>query len=240
VTGNLIGYARCSTDKQDLTDQRGRLCELNVAADRVYLDHGLTGLIASGRELREVLAAVRSGDTLVVPKLDRLVRPVSDAHAIGDELTARGVKLSLGGRLYDPSDPGGKMCFNILATFAEFEVGLLRTRTCEGMAVAKAKGKLQGKKPKLSDKQQRELRRMHGTGGYSIADLAEVFCVPGPRSTGSCNACRPRAVHTARSCLRHEPADPRPVNGRSDSEPKGSALKCTDHDEHTRAHHRCP
>ncbi|MBA8823928.1 DNA invertase Pin-like site-specific DNA recombinase [Saccharopolyspora lacisalsi] len=71
----------------------------------------------------------------------------------------------------------GKMFFNILATFAEFEVDLLRARTKESMAVAKAKGKLRGKQPKLSAKQQRELVRMYGTGEYTIADLAELFTV---------------------------------------------------------------
>ncbi|MBK0869757.1 recombinase family protein [Saccharopolyspora sp. HNM0986] len=70
-----------------------------------------------------------------------------------------------------------KMFFNILATFAEFEVDLLRARTKEGMAVAKAKGRLRGKQPKLSAKQQRELVRMYRTGEYTIADLAEVFTV---------------------------------------------------------------
>jgi len=63
----------------------------------------------------------------------------------------------------------GKMFFNILATFAEFEVDLLRLRTREGMAVARAKGKLRGKQPKLSPKQQRELVRMAGSGEYTIA-----------------------------------------------------------------------
>jgi DNA invertase Pin-like site-specific DNA recombinase len=71
----------------------------------------------------------------------------------------------------------GKMFFNILATFAEFEVDLLRMRTREGMAVARAKGKLRGKQPKLSPKQQRELVRMAGTGEYTITDLAELFTV---------------------------------------------------------------
>ena len=56
-----------------------------------------------------------------------------DARAIGDGLAGRGVKLSLGGQVYDPADPMGKMFFNILATFAEFEVDLLRLRTREGM-----------------------------------------------------------------------------------------------------------
>lgn len=123
---------------------------------------------------------MRAGDTLVVPKLDRLARSVPDARDIGDSLAARGIRLSLGGTIYDPTDPMGKMFFNILATFAEFEVDLLRMRTREGMAVAKAKGKLRGKQPKLSVKQQAELRCMHGTGDYTIADLAELFSVSRP------------------------------------------------------------
>jgi DNA invertase Pin-like site-specific DNA recombinase len=118
-----------------------------------------------------------AGDTLVVPKLDRLARSVPDARAIGDALAARDVRLSLGGSIYDPADPMGKMFFNILATFAEFEVDVLRMRTREGMAIARDKGKLRGKPPKLTARQQRELVRMNGTGDYSIADLAEVFSV---------------------------------------------------------------
>ena len=74
----------------------------------------------------------------------------------------------------------GKMFFNILATFAEFESDLIRLRSKEGMAIAKAKGKLRGKQPKLSDKQQKELCRMHSSGEYSISDLAEVFSVSRP------------------------------------------------------------
>ena len=123
---------------------------------------------------------MRAGDTLVVPKLDRLARSVPDARIIVDALVARGVKLALGSSVYDPADPMGKMFFNILATFAEFEADLIRLRTREGMAVARAKGKLRGKQPKLSDRQQRELRRMHDTGDYSISDLAELFSVSRP------------------------------------------------------------
>lgn len=175
-----IGYARCSTDKQDLAAQKAALLNLNVPDDRIYTDHGLTGTNRERPGLAQALAAVRIGDTLVVPKLDRLARSVPDARAIADELAKRGVRLAIGASVYDPADPMGKMFFNILATFAEFEVDLIRMRTKEGMAVARAKGKLKGKKPKLSDRRQTELRRMYDTGEYSIGDLAELFDVSRP------------------------------------------------------------
>jgi DNA invertase Pin-like site-specific DNA recombinase len=180
VSATLIGYCRCSTDSQDLTAQRERLRELGVTKDPIYLDHGLTGTTRARPGLDQALAALREGDTLVVPKLDRLARSVPDARAIGDNLAARGIKLSLGGQVYDPTDPMGKMFFNILATFAEFEVDLLRMRTREGMAVARAKGRLKGRQPKLTTKQQAELRRMRGTGDYTITDLAELFNISRP------------------------------------------------------------
>ena len=91
------------------------------------------------------------------------------------------MKLALGSSVYDPGDPMGKLFFNILATFAEFEADLIRMRTREGMVIARAKGKLKGKQPKLSAKQQKELCRMHDTGEYSISDLAELFSVSRPR-----------------------------------------------------------
>lgn len=85
----LIGYARCSTDKQDLAAQKDALLKLGVAADRIYTDRGFTGTNRARPGLDQALAAVRSGDTLVVPKLDRLARSVPDARAIGDELSGR-------------------------------------------------------------------------------------------------------------------------------------------------------
>ena len=180
MTETRIGYARCSTDKQDLAAQRAALEQLGVAPERIYTDHGLTGTSRARPGLDQALAAVRAGDTLVVPKLDRLARSVPDARAIADALVARGIKLALGASVYDPADPMGKMFFNILATFAEFEADLIRLRTREGMAIARARGRLRGKKPKLSDRQQKEVRRMHDTGEYAISDLAELFSVSRP------------------------------------------------------------
>ncbi|WP_139686237.1 recombinase family protein [Vibrio tasmaniensis] len=180
MTKIKIGYARCSTEQQDLTVQQETLIKLGVSSDRIYIDKGLSGSNRQRPGLELALAAVRCGDTLVVPKLDRLARSVPDAREIADTLQNRGVKLALGASIYDPKDPMGKMFFNILATFAEFEGDLIRLRTKEGMAIARAKGKLKGKQPKLSDRQQKELYKMHCTGKYSISDLAELFSISRP------------------------------------------------------------
>lgn len=121
----------------------------------------MTGTNRERPGLEQALTAVRKGDILVVTKLDRLARSVPDVRVISDQLEAKGVRLALGTEIYNPSDPMGKMFFNIVATFAEFEADLLKMLTREGMAIAKAKGKMQGKKPKLTEKQQKELLKMH-------------------------------------------------------------------------------
>jgi hypothetical protein len=115
---------------------------------------------------------------------------VPDAREIGDSLVARNIRLQLGTMVCDPSDPMGKMFFNILATFAEFEVDLLRMRTREGMAIARAKGKLKGRAPKLS-------ARLGWVGPGRPAGIA-----PG-------GSPRP-ARRTRRACL-HAPGAPRVV-----------------------------
>ncbi|HEU0102237.1 MAG TPA: recombinase family protein [Mycobacteriales bacterium] len=173
----LIGYARCSTDQQDLTAQREGLVALGVAVPRIYVDHGLTGTNQERPGLREALAACREGDTLVVTKLDRLARSLPDARAIADELTARQVKLSLGGAVYDPTDAVGRLLFNVLAMIAEFESDLIRLRTREGMKIAKAKGRLRGRKPKLNSRQEAHLVQLLDSGEHSTAELADLFGV---------------------------------------------------------------
>src|SRR3954469_24502196 len=177
VSDLLIGYARVSTDTQDLTAQRDGLQALGVPPERMYVDHGLTGTHPDRPGLREALAACRAGDTLVVTKLDRLARSLPDARDIVDDLTKRGVKLNLGGSVHDPTDPVGRLLFNVLAMIAEFEADLIRARTREGMKVAKAKGRLRGKQPKLTSTQEAHLVELHRAGTHTSAELAELFSV---------------------------------------------------------------
>ena len=172
-----IGYARVSTEEQDLTAQRNALEALGVTPERIYVDHGLTGTNRERPGLREALAACRAGDTLVVTKLDRLARSLPDARDIADELTARQVKLNLGGSIHDPTDPVGRLLFNMLAMIAEFESDLIRMRTREGMAVARAAGKLRGRRPKLKPAQEAHLATLHAAGEKTPGELAELFGV---------------------------------------------------------------
>jgi DNA invertase Pin-like site-specific DNA recombinase len=145
----LVGYARVSTEQQDLTAQRNGLHALGVGDDRTYVDHGLTGTNRDRPELRLALTACRAGDTLVVSKLDRLARSLPDARDIPDELTKRNVKLSLGGSIHDPTDPVGRLLFNVLAMVAEFEADpTAHPGRDEG---GEGQGRLRGKQPKLKE-----------------------------------------------------------------------------------------
>lgn len=92
-----------------------------------------------------------------------------------DGLAAREVKLSIAGSAYDPTDPMGKLLFNVLAMVAEFEADLIRARTREGMRVAK--GRLRGKSPKLTPRQEAHLVQLHAADEHTVGELAELFSV---------------------------------------------------------------
>jgi len=156
---------------------KNALAALGVSHQTTFTDQGLTGTNRARPGLREALAACRAGDTLVVTKLDRLARSLRDAKDIVDELTRREVKHSIGGSIHDPIDPVGRLLFNVLAMVAEFEADLIRARTREGMAVAKAKGRLRGKQPKLSKAQETHLVSVHLAGTHTKVELAELFGV---------------------------------------------------------------
>ena len=113
---------------------------------------------------------------MVVTKLDRHARSLPDARAVADELTVRQVRLNLGGSVYDPTDPVGRLLFNVLAMVAEFS-DLIRLRTREGMKVARTKGRLRGKQPKLNQRQEAHLVALLRGGDHSTAELADSFGV---------------------------------------------------------------
>ncbi|PPF15253.1 MULTISPECIES: recombinase family protein [unclassified Rathayibacter] len=174
---DLVGYARVSTDKQDAQVQRDALAAAGVPADRLYVDSGPTGSNRACTALAAALAACHDGSTLLVTKFDRLARSISVARDIADELTRKGARLRIGGTVNDPIDPIGRLLFNVLAMIAEFEGDLIRARTREGMKVAKEKGRLRRKKPKLSPRIEGHLVAEYRSCNHSIAKLAQQYCV---------------------------------------------------------------
>ncbi|WP_370543584.1 recombinase family protein [Frigoribacterium sp. NBH87] len=123
----LIGYARVSTSGQDLAALRDGLATLGIDHQHVHVERGLSGTTRAWPGLREALTACRPGDVLVVTKLDRIARSLREAIDIAGELTKKGVELGLGGAVYDPTDPAGRLFFNVLGMVDEFE-DLIRAR----------------------------------------------------------------------------------------------------------------
>lgn len=174
MNAHMVGYARVSTLEQDLTAQVEQLSALGVPRDLIYTDHGLTGTSRQRPGLEKALAAVRAGDTFVVTKLDRLARSIPDARDIANELAEKGVALSIGGSIYDPTDPIGKLLFNVLSMVAEFESDIIRARTREGIAVAKAKGKLKGRQSSVSPAKRKHLIELYEAGQHTQVEIAEI------------------------------------------------------------------
>jgi hypothetical protein len=113
----------------------------------------------------------------------------------------RQINLSFGGVVHDPTDPVGRLLFNVLAMVAEFEADLIRLRTREGMKVAKAKGRVRGKPPKLNARQEARLVALHQAGEHSTAEIADLFGV------GCSTVYRAIERHTQAAAHREESTD---------------------------------
>jgi len=170
-----VGYARVSTAAQDAETQRDFLIAAGVDEDRIYSDVGFTGKNAQREGLRQALAAVRDGDTLVVPKMDRLARNVEDTLQIVRELTERGVIFQMGHTVYDPHDPWSKLFLTFLAAIAEAEGGWISLRTQEGMARPSVRKKLKGRQPAIPPATDAAIAKALDSGEQTAADIALVF-----------------------------------------------------------------
>src|SRR5262249_37692124 len=146
-----IGYARVSTDDQDLRLQLETLKGANCR--RVYQEKK-SGARADRPELRRMIDNLREGDVVVVARLDRLARSTRDLLELAEAITAAGASLkSLGEPWADTTTPAGKMVLTVFAGIAEFERSLIRERTGAGRVAAKKRGVKFGRKPKLTPEQ---------------------------------------------------------------------------------------
>ncbi|MFC7428721.1 recombinase family protein [Nocardia tengchongensis] len=179
---------RCSTDEQDVEIQADQLIALGVPSDRIFIDKGFSGTTRRNRTgLDNALTAVTSAAAavterqvvLTTTKFDRFARNMAEAGEILTSLRERDILFGLGSQIYDWADPFGKLFLQTLAMVAEFEANLGHMRTREGMAKARAKGRLKGKQPKLPLTARKTIhRRYHDPDDdASLADLAEEYSV---------------------------------------------------------------
>jgi DNA invertase Pin-like site-specific DNA recombinase len=173
-----IGYARVSTDDQNLDLQRQALAA--AGCDQVIEDKGFSGSDRDRPGLASVLGALGPGDVLVVWKLDRLGRSLRHLIELVDTLRGRGIGLQVltgQGAAIDTTRPEGRLVFGIFAALAEFERELIIERTREGMKAAKRRGKHVGRPRKLSPHQVAHARALLATGGETQAGVAALLGV---------------------------------------------------------------
>jgi DNA invertase Pin-like site-specific DNA recombinase len=160
------GYARVSTTDQDLTIQ---IEALRKAGCEVIREEKRSGTTREGRhELDTLLQFLRSGDTLMVTRIDRLARSIADLQDIVRALKAKGLALKATEQPIDTGTAAGKAFLDMLGVFAEFETNLRKERQLEGIAKAKQAGVYKGRKPSIEPAKVRELQA-EGLGATDIA-----------------------------------------------------------------------
>lgn len=171
----LVGYARVSTVKQDAEAQHAALVALGVDASRIYTDIGFTGKNLSRAGLDQAFAALRDGDTLVVPRLDRFARNAEETLRVVRELTDNGVIFQMGSTRYDPHDPWSKLFLTFVAAVAEAEGAWISLRTQEGMARPSVRAKLKGRKSQFTPREDAVIARHMAEREMTPAEIASLF-----------------------------------------------------------------
>ncbi len=145
--GRLLGYARVSTDDQDLSLQIDALEKHGIAKSLVFMDK-LSGARSDRPGLAKCLDALQSGDVLVVWRLDRLGRSMRHLITLVEDLRGRGVGFrSLNEGAIDTTNASGELIFNLFSALAQFERRLIQERTKAGIAAARARGRKGGRPP---------------------------------------------------------------------------------------------
>lgn len=165
-----FGYARVSTDQQNLDRQLDALKRYGV--DHIY-NEKMTGTKRSRPELEKMLDRMTEGDTVVVESLSRLGRSTKDLIDLTETFHQRGVHLISMKESIDTSSSTGKLLFTLMSAIAQFERDVIADRTREGLASARARGRLGGR-PRVPSGDTQKAVKLYGTGLYSIAEIEEM------------------------------------------------------------------
>lgn len=176
MTNKRIGYGRISTSDQKAASQEDAL--LAAGVDAVFIDT-FTGTIASRPQLDRMREQLRKGDTLVITRLDRLGRSTKDLLNLVSELNEIGVNLEVLEQNINTSTPDGRLFFTMIAAFSEFEREIMRARTMDGLAAARARGRVGGRKPKMNPAKINTAQSMWEKG-ISITEISQAIGVSRP------------------------------------------------------------
>ena len=174
AAGARLGYARVSTEDQNLDLQRDALAQ---AGCRQVYEEKASGKGADRPELDHVLADLRPGDTLVVWRLDRLGRNLADLVRIVSDLCSKDVGFESLTERIDTVTATGELVFHLFASLAQFERNLIRERTRAGLASARARGRKGGRPPKLGSKEMREIRVLLRDPDVTVSSVAKRYGV---------------------------------------------------------------
>jgi DNA invertase Pin-like site-specific DNA recombinase len=199
MTAVVIGYARVSTEDQNLDLQRDALTR--AGCTRIYEDR-ISGIKAARPGLALAFEVARSGDQLVVWRLDRLGRSMSDLIALTRTLQERGVELRSLTEGIDTSTTGGKFTFHLFAALAEFERALIRERTQAGLAAARARGRKGGRPKRLDSEKRRQVVALYHDKQHSIAEICRIMGLSKPTYSRSVMTSVPKSCADRHSACR--------------------------------------
>lgn len=190
-----VGYARVSTDEQNLSLQIDALTR--AGCQKFFKDRGISGSAFSRPGLDTALKCLRAGDTLVVWRLDRLGRSLGKLIELINDFGQRDIDFESLTESINTSSAGGMLVFHMMAALAEFEQRLIGERTRAGIAASRARGGRIGRKPLLTDTQQDEAIALLKT--MSVHEVAEKFDVH-PRTIKRMSATRVSKARPPRTC----------------------------------------
>lgn len=170
----IIGYARVSTDDQNLDAQTDALKA--AGAERIFSDK-ISGAKRDRPELVALLDQLRPGDVVVVAKYDRLARSLRDLLDLVEMIKDRGAGFRSLAEDIDTTTPAGRLVFHVFASIAQFERERIAERTKEGLQAAKARGRIGGRPPALTTDQKAEVRRMRDDEQRHVSEIARLFKV---------------------------------------------------------------
>jgi DNA invertase Pin-like site-specific DNA recombinase len=170
-----VGYARVSTRSQNDDSQVDELIAAGCDPDRLFIDHGVSGKLASRPQLDACLKYLRDGDVLVITRLSRAMRSIRDLLNIAHDLSERGIGLKVLKQDIDTTTPGGRLVFHIFAAIDEWQRELIVEGTKEGLAAARARGRKGGSKPKLTGRQKERARELYDSRTMTVAEIGNAL-----------------------------------------------------------------